>query len=172
MAVRWGTSASARRAEQLPLVVNIVEDRWESVRHIALICGLNVEITNTSNRPIRLSRLGAQLGRNGVDKSWDEEPSAAEVTTVVHERWRRQQQQYYGPALNKQTEIPPNERVSGWIVLAANRNPHGGTPEIVLEVEDTTGHRCQALLPKKQAQADVLRDSADDAVPTGQPTDA
>ena len=149
MAVRWGKLASAQATEPLPLAVKIVEDRWESVRHIALICGLNVELTNTSDRPIRLSRLEAHLGKNGVDKSWEENTSP-EVTTVVQERWRRQQQQYYGPALNNHTEIPANDRVSGWIVLAANRNPHGGTPEIVLEVEDKTGNRRQALLPKRK----------------------
>ena len=88
-----------------PLVVKIRDVQWENWRNIALIAALHVEITNTTDRSIRLGSFTFTTGNPGKPP-WEDQVSADERIAVEREIHARQVGFRYGLSLRNHDEYP------------------------------------------------------------------
>ena len=126
-----------------PLVVKIRDVQWENWRNIALIAALHVEITNTTDRAIRLGSFTLTTG-NRSKPPWEHNASADELIAVEREIHARQVSLRYGPSLRNHDEIPAHDSVSGWLVKTATRDQRGGIPPCTVIVRDQIGKQYTA----------------------------
>ena len=126
-----------------PLVVKIRDVQWENWRNIALIAALHVEITNTTDRPIRLSSFTFTTDNRGKPP-WEHQASADERIAVEREIHARQVGFRYGLSLRNHDEVPAHDSVSGWLVKAATHDQRGGIPPCTVIVRDQIGKQYTA----------------------------
>ncbi len=157
----WSAERSRREAAELaspedqdrpPLVVTILEDsKFSNWRHMAMIAALHVEVENTTDAPIDVQGYGYTFDTEGASL-WSHEASSEDRLAIEREMHRRDQAQEYGQPLRIYGRIPARSRVSGWVLLAVNRKPQGGTPECTVIVTDDVGNEYRAKLPKREPQ--------------------
>jgi hypothetical protein len=125
-----------------PLVVKIRDVQWENWRNIALIPALHVEITNTTDRAIRLGSFTFTTGNRG-NPPWEHQANADERVAAEREIRARQEDQRYTPSLDIHGEVPAHDSVAGWLVNSATRMRRG-TPPCTVIVRDQIGNQYAA----------------------------
>jgi hypothetical protein len=145
------TDGAAPQPPLSALVVKIKDDRWENWNYVALIVGLKVEITNTTDRAILIAAYAFTYDSCG-NPPWDFQASGEESVALRREVYARQTGRRYGPSLLIHSEVPPHESVSGWFVQAVTRRPMGGTPRCTVIVKDDIGNQYRATIPQQDPQ--------------------
>lgn len=135
-----------------PLIVTILDSRFETWRWIAQIAALHVQVENTTDKPILVATYGFGCNNEGRPL-WQEQASHDEQLSVDREIHRRQERQEYGQPLRNYARIQPHQRISGWLVTCVSRNPAGGTPQCTVTVKDDIGNQYTTVLPKQGPQA-------------------
>jgi hypothetical protein len=133
-----------------PLIVTIVDGRFENWKHTALIAALRVKVTNTTGQMIRLSSVGFSYDTEGkppLRATLDED----ENLELDGELFTRRERQHYGIALNGYATVPADESITGWVVNAVTRLD-GGTPSCTIAVKDQLGNEYRVTRPKEQAK--------------------
>jgi hypothetical protein len=154
VAWRWWRHrrSGEQKANLAPLVVRLKEPPlWENYKYIALIGAFHVEITNTTDRPIRIASYAFTSDNRGL-RSWEFDATGEEHLAVRRETWARQEDHRYGPALRIHGEVPAHQSVSGWFVTAVTRDPMGGTPACTIIVKDDLGNECQVTVERQEPQ--------------------
>ncbi len=137
-----------------PLIVTIIDSKFESWKHIALIAALRVKITNTIGETLRLSGFGFTYDPEGL-------PVLAasfiggERLELDRELHNRRERQYYGIPLRNHATVPAREFTTGWVVEAVPRKAAGGSPNCTVVIRDVLGNEYPATLPKQEPQTYV-----------------
>lgn len=132
-----------------PLIIKIMPHSWFENWGPCRIAILLVEVENTTDRDISIVRYEFTCDNEG-QPHWDHRATNDERMEIVREITRRQNDLDYGPPLEDIKRIAARSRVSGCCLAPVSRNPVGGTPECVLEVEDDMGNRYLAKLPRRK----------------------
>lgn len=130
------------------LSVRIVDVRWDNYKYIALIGGFRVRVKNTTGTRVMISGVSSTNDR-GLP-NWRGTASAAQVNEVDTEIFQRLEGHQYGPPLRMHSEVPAHETVSGWFVVAATRDPSGGTPAVSIVVTDDLGNQYEAHVKRTE----------------------
>jgi hypothetical protein len=132
-----------------PIVVQIIDYRFENWHQVALIASLHVEVKNTTNKDILLQSYGFTVENEGRTP-WEHHVSGEDRLSVTREIERRMGRHDPGMPIRKFMRIPAHDTVSGWYWSAVTRIPTGGSPGCTFIVEDDVGNRYQAKIPKSE----------------------
>ena len=147
----WVDITSSESVVKPPLTIEIVDNRFENWRRIALIAALRVKVTNTTGAKIRLSGIGFTYDPEGspglaTTLSRDER---LELDRVLHDRRERQ---HYGIPLSNYAMVPAGESITGWVVETVTPRAEGGTPACTVVIKDELGNEYRAMLSKREPQ--------------------
>lgn len=134
-----------------PLIVTIVDSRFENWKRIALIAALRIEVTNTTGRMIRLGSFGFSYDAEGRP-ALDAALSGDEKLELDREVFARKDRQHYGIPLNGHATVPAGESITGWVVSEVTRPVGGGTPSCTVAVKDELGNEYRVTWPKEEAK--------------------
>jgi hypothetical protein len=149
------TSPTVQSATSLPpLVVTILDTTWELWRRRVNIVTLQVKITNTTSKIIRLElvRLFGDDEDPGAFLAWlsDDTLSAQEKAALSLGTMSRN-------TLTGGTEVGPYGDVVGVFCAAVSRStPDGGTPALILAVRDAIGNEYRARIEEQNPKIFTL----------------
>jgi hypothetical protein len=134
---------------------------WEAWQHHSLIVAFHLQVTNTTNVPMQVKKVG-----HGWTWPTEHGPNDEEQTELARELHRRRERDHYGPPLRIRAPLPPHASASGWLITSMNQDPRGGTPEITIAVTDAIGNEYKHVIP---AQPATRQAPADASVPSHDP---
>jgi hypothetical protein len=137
------------RSRHPPLVVAIIDSKFETRKHIALIVALRVKITNTTDKTIRIRSYGFSCDAEG-EATLHYTLSREDSLELDREVSARSERQDYGIPLAHHATVPADESVTGWVVTKVARPAAGGIPAITVTVKDQLGNEYHATRPKEE----------------------
>lgn len=126
-----------------PIVVTILDSGWENWQHKVMLATLEVEIANTTAKPIRLAHLAIRMDGGA--------PTSEENVQLGYQEAQNREANTPHPVLSRRiSTLPAYGKVTGSVISVAGINPEGGTPRIRIEVRDEIGNVYRATLPAQQ----------------------
>lgn len=135
-----------------PLIVTIIDNKFENWKHIALIAALRVKITNTTGETIRLSGFGFTYDPEGFPVLHTSFTTGDERLELDRELYSRHERQHYGIPLRIHATVPARESITGWVLEAVPRRASGGSPSCTVVIRDVLGNEYPATQPKQEPQ--------------------
>lgn len=119
--------------EPVPLKVTILDRDWKDWHLRHFIVSVLVRVENTTARTIRLAPVfWLESDSRDVPPPDRDDPKAIRQD-ISKEQERRT------PSLFDRLEIPPHDRISGWVVHWVSRSEHYGKPHCWLILRDEVG---------------------------------